>query len=32
MLYLARARSITRLMIAIEPGQHLGWRKPDIVG
>lgn len=32
MLYLARARSITRLMITVDAVQHLGWRKPDIVG
>jgi NAD(P)-dependent dehydrogenase (short-subunit alcohol dehydrogenase family) len=31
-LYLARARSVTGQMIAVDAGQHLGWRTPDIVG
>ena len=30
-LYLARARSVTGQMVAIDGGQHLGWRPPDIV-
>lgn len=31
-LYLVRARSVTGQMIAVDAGQHLGWRTPDIVG
>lgn len=31
-LYLARASSVTGQMIAVDAGQHLGWRTPDIVG
>ncbi|KAI1690434.1 short chain dehydrogenase domain-containing protein [Ditylenchus destructor] len=31
-LYLAHARSVTGQMIAVDAGQHLGWRTPDIVG
>ncbi len=31
-LYLARADSVTGQMIAVDAGQHLGWRTPDIVG
>ena len=31
-LYLAKARSVTGQMIAVDAGQHLGWRTPDIVG
>ncbi|WP_284177866.1 SDR family oxidoreductase [Rhabdaerophilum sp. SD176] len=31
-LYLARARFVTGQMIAVDSGQHLGWRTPDIVG
>jgi len=31
-LYLARAHSVTGQMIAVDAGQHLGWRTPDIVG
>ncbi len=31
-LYLARARSVTGQMIAVDSGQHIGWRTPDIVG
>jgi NAD(P)-dependent dehydrogenase (short-subunit alcohol dehydrogenase family) len=30
-LYLARARSVTGQMIAVDAGQHLAWRTPDIV-
>lgn len=30
-LYLATARSITGQMLAVDGGQHLGWRTPDIV-
>lgn len=30
-LYLATARSITGQMLAVDSGQHLGWRTPDIV-
>lgn len=30
-LYLARARAVTGQMIAVDSGQHLGWRTPDIV-
>lgn len=29
--FLAEARSITGQMIAVDSGQHLGWRTPDIV-
>lgn len=31
-LYLARARSVTGQMIAVDAGQHLLWRTADIVG
>jgi NAD(P)-dependent dehydrogenase (short-subunit alcohol dehydrogenase family) len=31
-LYLARARAVTGQMIAVDAGQHLAWRTPDIVG
>ncbi|WP_236841883.1 SDR family oxidoreductase [Bosea sp. PAMC 26642] len=31
-LYLARACSVTGQMIAVDAGQHLGWRTPDVVG
>ena len=31
-LYLARAESVTGQMIAVDAGQHLGWRTPDIIG
>ncbi len=31
-LYLARADSVTGQMIAVDAGQHLGWRTPDIIG
>jgi NAD(P)-dependent dehydrogenase (short-subunit alcohol dehydrogenase family) len=30
-LWLVRARSVTGQMIAVDSGQHLGWRTPDIV-
>ena len=30
-LYLARAESVTGQMIAVDAGQHLAWRTPDIV-
>ncbi len=30
-LYLAEARSVTGQMLAVDSGQHLGWRTPDIV-
>lgn len=30
-LYLAAARSVTGQMLAVDSGQHLGWRTPDIV-
>lgn len=30
-LYLARARSVTGQMIAVDAGQHLAWETPDIV-
>lgn len=29
-LYLARAKSVTGQMIAVDSGQHIGWRTPDI--
>lgn len=31
-LYLAQAGAITGQMIAVDAGQHLAWRTPDIVG
>ncbi len=31
-VYLAQARSVTGQMIAVDAGQHIGWRTPDIVG
>lgn len=31
-LYLAKAGAITGQMIAVDAGQHLAWRTPDIVG
>jgi NAD(P)-dependent dehydrogenase (short-subunit alcohol dehydrogenase family) len=31
-VYLAGARSVTGQMIAVDAGQHIGWRTPDIVG
>jgi NAD(P)-dependent dehydrogenase (short-subunit alcohol dehydrogenase family) len=30
-LYLACARSVTGQMIAVDAGQHIGWRTPDII-
>ncbi|VFU11045.1 SDR family oxidoreductase [Methylocella tundrae] len=30
-LYLAKARNVTGQMIAVDAGQHLSWRTPDIV-
>lgn len=30
-VYLANARSVTGQLIAVDAGQHLGWRTPDIV-
>jgi NAD(P)-dependent dehydrogenase (short-subunit alcohol dehydrogenase family) len=30
-LYLSRARNVTGQMIAVDAGQHLSWRTPDIV-
>jgi NAD(P)-dependent dehydrogenase (short-subunit alcohol dehydrogenase family) len=30
-LYLSRARFVTGQMIAVDSGQHLGWKTPDIV-
>jgi NAD(P)-dependent dehydrogenase (short-subunit alcohol dehydrogenase family) len=30
-LYLVDARSVTGQMIAVDGGQHLGWRTPDVV-
>jgi NAD(P)-dependent dehydrogenase (short-subunit alcohol dehydrogenase family) len=30
-LYLARARNVTGQMIAVDAGQHLAWRTPDVV-
>ncbi len=29
--YLAEARSVTGQMIAVDGGQHIGWRTPDVV-
>lgn len=29
-LYLAQAKSVTGQMIAVDSGQHIGWRTPDI--
>ncbi len=29
--WLARARSVTGQMIAVDGGQHLGWRTPDVI-
>ena len=31
-LYLAAARAVTGQMIAVDGGQHLAWRTPDVVG
>ena len=30
-LYLARARSVTGVMLPVDAGQHLAWRTPDVV-
>ena len=30
-LYLARAQSVTGQMIAVDGGQHLAWRTPDVI-
>ena len=30
-LYLTQARAVTGQMIAVDSGQHLAWRTPDIV-
>ena len=30
--YLIDARSVTGQMIAVDAGQHLGWRTPDVIG
>lgn len=30
-LYLAEARAVTGQLIAVDAGQHLGWRTPDVV-
>lgn len=30
-LYLSSARTVTGQMIAVDSGQHLGWRTPDVV-
>jgi NAD(P)-dependent dehydrogenase (short-subunit alcohol dehydrogenase family) len=30
-VYLAKARSVTGQLIAVDAGQHLGWRTPDII-
>ena len=30
-LYLATARNVTGQMIAVDAGQHLAWRTPDVV-
>jgi NAD(P)-dependent dehydrogenase (short-subunit alcohol dehydrogenase family) len=31
-IYLAEATSVTGQMIAVDGGQHIGWKTPDIVG
>ena len=31
-LYLAGARAVTGQMIAVDGGQHLAWRTPDVIG
>jgi NAD(P)-dependent dehydrogenase (short-subunit alcohol dehydrogenase family) len=31
-IYLARARSVTGQMIAVDGGQHLAWETPDVAG
>jgi enoyl-[acyl-carrier-protein] reductase (NADH) len=30
-LYLARARAVSGQLIAVDAGQHIGWKTPDIV-
>src|SRR5208282_6939810 len=30
-LYFARARNVTGQMLAVDAGQHLAWRTPDVV-
>ncbi len=30
--YLIDATSVTGQMIAVDAGQHLGWRTPDVIG
>lgn len=30
-LYLGNARSVTGQMIAVDSGQHIGWRTPDVI-
>jgi NAD(P)-dependent dehydrogenase (short-subunit alcohol dehydrogenase family) len=30
-LYLATARNVTGQMIAVDAGQHLAWKTPDVV-
>jgi NAD(P)-dependent dehydrogenase (short-subunit alcohol dehydrogenase family) len=30
-LFLAGARSVTGQMIAVDSGQHIGWRTPDVI-
>lgn len=30
--YLARARSVTGQMIAVDGGQHIAWKTPDVIG
>jgi NAD(P)-dependent dehydrogenase (short-subunit alcohol dehydrogenase family) len=31
-VYLAAAKAVTGQMIAVDSGQHIGWRTPDVVG
>ncbi|MFL5193760.1 MAG: SDR family oxidoreductase, partial [Microvirga sp.] len=31
-VFLARARSVTGQMIAVDGGQHLAWETPDVAG
>jgi NAD(P)-dependent dehydrogenase (short-subunit alcohol dehydrogenase family) len=30
--YLIEAQAVTGQMIAVDSGQHLGWRTPDVIG
>jgi NAD(P)-dependent dehydrogenase (short-subunit alcohol dehydrogenase family) len=30
-LYFTRARNVTGQMLAVDAGQHLAWRTPDVV-